>query len=115
METAAGDEVLTPPRGFQAPLPLGAIDVFQTVPLGSTAKISVSPVVNEVLAAGPVPVIVLPTRFVAWGAVVPLAWPLALAGLLTAAKSETSIRTAKATPIAIRLRFIFSPTTGKQS
>ena len=63
----------TPPREFQVPLPLGAIDVFQRAPLGSTAKISVSPVVNEVLAAGPVPVIVPPTGFVARGAVVPLA------------------------------------------
>ena len=93
------------------PLPLDVIGVFQRAPLASTAKISVFPVVNEVLAAGPVPVIVPPTRFGARGAVVPLAWPLTLAGLLATAKSETSIRVARAMLlIAIRLRFIYSPT-----
>jgi hypothetical protein len=98
------------------PLPLDVIGVFQRAPLASTAKISVFPVVNEVLAAGPVPVIVLPTRFGAMRAVVPLAWPLTLAGLPTIAKRETSIRVAKAMLlIARRLRFIFSANKGKQS
>jgi hypothetical protein len=95
-------------------LPLGAIDVFQTPPLGSTAKISVSLVANELLAAGPVPAIVAPTGFVARGAVVPLSWPLT-AGLLATAKSEKNIRAAKAILlIARRLRFIFSANKGKQ-
>ena len=98
----------TPPRGVQVPLPLGAIDVFQRPPLGSTAKISVSPVVKEVLAAGPVPAIVAPTGFGARGAAVPLAWPLT-AGLTVTAKSDANIRVAKAMLlIARRLRFIFS-------
>ena len=93
------------------PLPLGAIDVFQRPPLGSTAKISVPPAVNEVLAAGPVPVLVPPTRFVATGAVVPLAWPLTLAELLATAKSEKSIGIIANAMllITIRLRFIYSP------
>jgi hypothetical protein len=90
--------------------------VFQRVPLASTAKISVSLVVNEVLAAGPVPGIVPPTRLAVGGAVVLVAWPLTLAGLLATAKSDTSIRVAKAMLlIAIRLRFIFSANKGKQS
>jgi hypothetical protein len=90
--------------------------VFQRAPLASTAKISVSPVVNEMLAAGPVPVIVAPTGFVARGAAVRLAWLLTLAALLTTAKSERTIRVAKAMLlIAIRLRFIFSANKGKQS
>jgi hypothetical protein len=69
-----------------------------------------------VLAAGPVSVIIELTRFGARGVIVPLAWPLTLAALLTTAKSETTIRVAKAMLlIAIRLRFIFSANKGKQS
>jgi hypothetical protein len=86
-ETAAGDEVLTPPTEVQVPVP-PRTDAFQRVPLASTAKMLLCPFKNEVLTAGPVPVIVV---------------PLMLAALLTTAKSERSIRVAKTMLLVIRL------------
>src|SRR5208337_2804186 len=91
METAAGDEILTPPRESQVPLPL----VCQRVPLVSTPKKSAYPlhpagacIPPDEVTAGPVPAIVV---------------PLTLAALLTTAKSETSIRVARKMLVVIRL------------
>jgi hypothetical protein len=89
-EMAAGDEVHTPPRESQVPLPL----VCQRAPSVSTAKKLVLryPVgdveASEELNAGPVPASTVPLTPVA---------------LLTAAKSETSIRVAKTMLIVVRL------------
>ena len=71
----------------------------------STATKTGAPVFAYVVA-GPVPAIVWPTRFVT--TVVPPAWPLTVAVLLTIEKSETSIRVAKTMlVIVVRLWFTF--------
>jgi hypothetical protein len=85
-DTAAGDEVHTPPREFQ--VLLLPYSVYWSAPDESTAKMYHCPVLDEEAAAGPVPGIV---------------WPLTLAALLTTAKSETSIRVAKTMLIVVRL------------
>ena len=71
--------------------------------MSTAAKIG-DPATAYEIAAGPVLAIVWPTGFAA--TVVPLAWPLTLAALLTTAKSETNITVAKTMLIVVRLWFI---------